>query len=85
VSSQRDERQVNARSKYDEEPMSLDSLNAARRLFAKLAVRTLLRDTSKPDSAGPRLHRCNGSALTAQESGPAESEREHGARSTGTS
>ena len=31
---------------------------------------------SKPNSAGPRLHRCNGRALTPQGAGPAKSERE---------
>ena len=77
MSSRRGERQLNIRSRFDEEQMSLNSLNAARRLFAKLAVRMPLGNASEPDSAGPCLHRCNGRALTPQEAGPAQSEREH--------
>jgi len=56
--------------------MSLDDLHAAEPLFAKLALRTLLISTSTPSSAGPRLPRCSGRALTPQEAGPAKSERE---------
>ncbi len=85
VSSQSGERQLSIRSRLDEEPMSLDSLHAAERPFAKLAVWTLLRVASKPESAGPRLHRCNGRALTPQEGGPAQSEREHADQRTDTS
>ena len=77
MSSQRNERQLRIRSRFDEEAMSLDSLHAAERLFAKLAVRMLLRNTPESESAGPRLHRCIGRALTPQESGPATSECEH--------
>lgn len=76
VSNQRGERQLRIRSRFDEEPMSLDRLHAAERLFAKLAVRKLLSETSKSESAGPRLHRRAGRALTPQEGGPAASERE---------
>jgi len=76
VSRQRGERQVTIRSRFDEEPMSLDNLHAAERLFAKLAVRKLLSETSNPESAGPRLHRRAGRALTPQGGGPAASERE---------
>ncbi len=76
VSSQRGKRQPGIQSRFDEEPMSLDSLIAARQLFTNLAMRMPLDSASKSDSAGPRLHRCDGSALTAQESGPAISERE---------
>ena len=68
MSSRRDQRQVKARSKSDEEPMPLDTLRAP--------VRALLANTSESNSAGPRLHRCNGRALTPQENGPATSERE---------
>jgi hypothetical protein len=76
VSSQRGERQLRIRSGLDEEPVSLDSLHAAERLFAKLAVRMLLGNASEPESAGPRLHRCTGRALTPREDGPATCERE---------
>ena len=84
MSSQRGERQLKIRSRFDEEQMSLDSLNAARRLFAKLAMRMPLDSASKLDSAGPRLHRCNGRALTPQEGGPATGEREHADQRTDT-
>lgn len=76
MSRQRGERQVRIRSRFDEESISLDSLHAAERLFAKLAVRMLLGNASEPKSAGPRLHRRAGRALTPQEGGPAASERE---------
>jgi hypothetical protein len=76
VSKQRGERQVRIRTRLDEEPMSLDSLHAAERIFARMAVRKLLSETSKSESAGPRLHRRAGRALTPQEGGPAASERE---------
>lgn len=56
--------------------MSLDNLHAAERLFAKLAVRKLLAGATKPESAGPRLHRRDGRALTSREGGRATSERE---------
>jgi len=76
VSSWRGERQLRIHSRLDEEAMSLDSLHAAEQLFAKLAVRMLLTRTAEPESAGPRLPRCNGRALTPQEAGPAQSGRE---------
>jgi hypothetical protein len=76
VSSQRGEQQVRIRSRFDEEPMTLDNLHAAERLFARMAVRKLLSETSKSEFAGPRLHRRAGRALTPQEGGPAASERE---------
>ena len=85
MSSRRGERQIRIRSRFDEEPISLDSLHAAERLFAKLAVRMLLANTSESNSAGPRLPRCNGRALTPQERGPAQSEREHADREADTS
>lgn len=47
-------------------------------------LRMLLATTSKSDSAGPRLHRCNGRALTPQEGGPVTSEREHADREADT-
>lgn len=88
MSGQRGERRVTIRSSFDEEWMSLDSLHAAERLFAKLAVRMLLDHTPELESAGPRLHRRAGRALTPREGGPvmpqadsprrAESDREHG-------
>ena len=74
--NQRGERQLRIRSRYDEEPMSLDSLHAAERIFAKLAVRMILSNGSEPNSAGPRLHRRAGRALSPREGGPAPSERE---------
>jgi len=76
VSKQYGERQANIRSRFDEEPMSPDELHPAEQLFAKLGMRALVGNTSIPDSAGPRLPRCNGRALTPQEAGPAQSERE---------
>ena len=82
VSSQRGERQLTIRSRCDEEPMSLGNLPAAETLFTKPAVRMLPRVASKLESAGPRLHRCNGRALTPQGAGPAQSEREHEDRRT---
>ena len=57
MSKQRGERQVRIGSRFDEEPMSLDSLHAAERLFARMAVRKLLSETSTSESAGPRLQR----------------------------
>ena len=76
MSSQRGGRQLRIRSRFDEESTSLDILRAAERRFANLAIRMLLADASRPNSAGPRLHRCNGRALTPQGAGPAKSERE---------
>ena len=76
MSSQRCERQLRIRSWFDGEPISLDDLRAAERLFAKLAVRKLLSDASKSKPAGPFLHRRVGRALTPQEGGPAASESE---------
>ena len=70
VSSRRGERQLRIRSRFDEEPMSLDSLHTAERLFAKVAVRWLLGGNADQRLAGPRLHRRAGRALTPQEGGP---------------
>jgi len=64
------------RSRFDEEVMCLEDLQVAERLFAKLAVRMLLRDNQEPEPAGLRLHRRDGRELTPQECGPATSERE---------
>ena len=76
MSSRRGDRRLVIRSRFDEEPMSLDSLHEAERLFAKLAVRMVLGDPPRPESAGPRLHRRAGRELTPREGGPAVSERE---------
>ena len=76
VSNPRRQQQLRIHSRLSEEPMSLASLHAAERLFAKLAVRMLLRDAEEPESAGLRLHRRDGRELTPQESGPAISESE---------
>ena len=78
MSNSRRQRHLELRRGFDEEQMSLDSLHSAERLFAKLAVRALLREAIEPESAGLRLHHRDGRALTPQESGPARSEREHG-------
>lgn len=86
MSKRRCRRQLKVHSGFDEEPMSLDSLHVAERLFAKLAVRWFLGGNADQDSAGLCLHRRAGRALTPQEDGPviprgdstggAESERE---------
>jgi len=55
---------------------SFDGVHATRRRPTDLAVHLLLTGALRSDSAGPRLHRCNGRVLTPQEGGPAPSERE---------
>lgn len=67
---------IEVRSGFVEEPLTSAGLPAAEQLFAKLAVRMLLQETQTPESAGPRLHRRDGRALTPQESGSAKSESE---------
>ena len=80
VSNRRSERQLKICSRLDQEPMSLDNLLAAERLFAGLAVRWLLDQAPDPEFAGPRLHPRAGRELTPQEGGPAEGESEHDPR-----
>ena len=76
MSTRRRKRELRICSRFDEESMSFANLGAAERLFAKLAVRMLLRDAEESESAGLRLHRRDGRELTPQESGPATSESE---------
>ena len=76
VSNRQGERQLRIRGRFDQEPMSDERVRAAERLFAKLAVRRLLRESSTSESAGLCLHRRAGRALTPQEGGPAGSESE---------
>jgi len=67
--------------------MSAADYAESERIIAKLIARAFIADnphlfapqqdqSEHSTIAGPRLHRCNGRALTPQEDGPAESERE---------
>lgn len=76
MSSNRDERRQKTCSSLVEESPSTDSLYAAEKYFAMLAVRMLVCNSLIPKSAGLRLHRCTGRALTPREGGPATTESE---------
>jgi hypothetical protein len=77
--AQRGKQHWRIRHRLVDEPMSVGNLHAAERLFAKLAGRMILCNTSETKLAGLYLHRCNGRALTPRKGDPAtiESEREH--------
>jgi len=64
VSSQYRDRELRIQARFDEEPLSVDSLYTAEHLFARLAVRNLLDKNLKPKSAGPHRRRRAGRALT---------------------
>jgi hypothetical protein len=76
LSKRRRQREVDIRSRSDDERMSHTGLQAAERLFARLAVRMLLQGDHALGRAGLRLHRRDGRELTPRESGPATCERE---------
>lgn len=87
VSSRRPKQQVRIRSRVDEDPMSIDCLRVAEQLFAKLAVRMLLRDATGNGigrAVAPPSRR-EGAHPSGERPGPSESERgdDHTKRGTG--
>lgn len=63
-------------SSHSEDQISSNDVLTAEQFFAKLAVRMLLRNSLNHESAGLRLHRCTGRALTPREGSPATTESE---------
>jgi len=79
VSDRRRKQQLSIKSRLDEESMTLDSLRAAERLFAELAVRMLLHGACEDESgraAAPPSRR-EGAHPLGERPGPIQRERTH--------